>query len=377
MLRVLSLNYEYPPIGGGGGNAHKHLLAELAQFYDLHITLVTSTDKSDPYSERLARNVQGHFLPLPKADLSYWKRSEVIRYLLTHYGFLHSYLKQISFDLCHSFFGFPTGLLAYHFSKKMPYIVSVRGSDVPGYNARFTADYTLLRPLLKRIYRNSRQVVANSHGLKVLFENQFPGIPSMIIPNGVDTELFSPGNLLSKDELSIVTVARLIPRKGIDVLLQACSVIEKMGIPFQCHIVGHGPEETNLKNLASELNLTLKVHFHGRLDKIQISRLLPKCDVFVLPSYAEGMSNAALEAMASGLPLVLTETGGSLELINGNGEIVPSGDAMALANSINNLYFHPELLKEMASRSRKLAEQMSWRNVAQQYHDLYCRTMGL
>ena len=377
MLRVLSLNYEYPPIGGGGGNAHKHLLSELSHFYDLQITLVTSTDKSDPYSERIARNVQGHFLPLPKEDLSFWKRTEVIRYLLTHYGFLHSYLKQISFDLCHAFFGFPAGLLAYHFSKKVPYIVSVRGSDVPGYNARFTADYVFLRPLLKRIYQNSRQVVANSHGLKTLFENQFPGIPAMLIPNGVDTDMFSPGGEQFKDDFSIVTVARLIPRKGIDILLHACLVIEKWQIPFQCHIVGHGPEETNLKNLTSELNLTSKVHFHGRMDKIQISRLLPKCNVFVLPSYAEGMSNAALEAMACGLPLILTETGGSMELINGNGEIVPSGNVMALANSINNLFFHPELLHEMASRSRKLAEQMSWHNVAQQYHDLFCQTMGL
>ena len=70
MLRVLHLNYEFPPIGGGGANAHKNLLNEFANHPDLDITLLTTTHQSEPYSERLGINIQAHFIPIPKENLS-------------------------------------------------------------------------------------------------------------------------------------------------------------------------------------------------------------------------------------------------------------------------------------------------------------------
>jgi glycosyltransferase involved in cell wall biosynthesis len=107
------------------------------------------------------------------------------------------------------------------------------------------------------------------------------------------------------------------------------------------------------------------------MEKPQIAAFLPLCDVFVLPSYAEGMSNAALEAMACGLPLILTDTGGSLEMINGNGCIVPTGNANAIAQQIINLIGNPGQTSEMSKQSRFLAEQLSWKQVARQYYELY------
>ncbi|MGC9328445.1 MAG: glycosyltransferase, partial [Candidatus Hinthialibacter sp.] len=162
MLRILSLNYEFPPIGGGGGNAHKHLLREFARLDDLDVTFVSITNQNEAVHQAYSSNVNLYLLPLKKKSLLYWRRSEVIRYLAMHYGFLREFLKTHSYDLCHVFFGFPTGLLAYVYRSQTPYLVSVRGSDVPGFNKRFSWDYILLRPLLKRIYSSARAVAANS-----------------------------------------------------------------------------------------------------------------------------------------------------------------------------------------------------------------------
>jgi len=370
-LRILTLNYEFPPIGGGGGNAHRHLLQEFARFPDLRVTLLGATVDPQLRHETISPNVDLHLLPLPKRDLLYWRRSEIIYYLMSHYRFLRRHLQDHHYDLCHVFFGFPCGLLAYLYRANVPYIVSVRGSDVPGFNPRFSKDYVFLHPLLRRIYRSSRAVIANSDGLRELYEQAFPGLSAQVIPNGIDTRIYAPLEPEPRPEPILVTVARLIPRKGIDLLLRACRLLQEQGIAFRCRIVGDGPEEDSLKILAFRLGLASQVEFLGRMDRTAISRLLPQCDLFVLPSHAEGMSNAALEAMACGLPLVLTDTGGAKELVLENGVIVPPGNEYPLASVLSQILGDPVRRKEMGKQSRIRAESFSWHNVARRYHDLY------
>jgi L-malate glycosyltransferase len=371
VLRILSLNYEFPPIGGGGGNAHKHLLREFIRFDDLEVSLLSITPQSEPIHDAFSPNVNLFLLPLKKKSLLYWRRREILQYLAMHYGFLREFLKTHTFDLCHVFFGFPSGQLAYHFRAQTPYLVSIRGSDVPGFNRRFSLDYIVLRPLLKRIYSNARSVVANSNGLRNLYEKQFPEFNAGVIPNGVDTEMYKPVSREDNREPSLVATARLIPRKGIDLLVQACAELNREGLPFQCHIIGNGPEEDALKRQAAQSGVAERVHFHGRMEKEEIAAFLPQCDVFVLPSFAEGMSNAALEAMACGLPLLLTDVGGSRELIDGNGSIVPVGDSRALADRLRVWLGEPQILRTMGRRSRMCANAFSWASVAQRYRELY------
>lgn len=377
MLRILTLNYEFPPIGGGGGNAHGHLLSEFASFPDLDVTMVTVTPRKEVQHRVLSPNVEIIQLPIRKKDLLFWRRREIVQYLLMHIGFCNKFLQNRTYDLSHVFFGFPTGVLAYLHRKKLPYLVSVRGSDVPGYNRRFSLDYIFLRPLLERIYRHAAKVVANSSGLKELYERQFSTLRAEVIPNGVDTVQFAPcfdPELFGKNRL--VTVARLIPRKGIDLLIHACAAVRDKGIDFQCHIIGDGPERNRLQRLVGRLNLEAYIYFHGNLDKTQIAGKLPQFNLFVLPSYAEGMSNAALEAMACGLPLLLTDTGGSRELIDGNGIIVPPGNVSELTRSLCDLLTQPARLHAMGERSRQLANAFSWPYVAGRYRELYYQCAG-
>ena len=100
-------------------------------------------------------------------------------------------------------------------------------------------------------------------------------------------------------------------------------------------------------------------------------------DVFVMPSHNEGMSNNVLEALASGLPIVMTPTGGSHETVQDgvNGRIVPMHSPADIAVALQSLMDDDVLCVHMGQESRALAEQMSWRSVAQQYRDLYHTTV--
>lgn len=368
-MRILALNYEFPPIGGGGGSAHRNLIHQWAAMDDIELTLIAPS--VDTQIADLNERVRLCLHAFPKRDLRFWRRSEVLRYLWRHHQIVRAHLRERSYDLIHAFFGFPTGLLAYRLCGETPYILSVRGSDVPGYNQRFGLDYIVLKPLLRRIYSNAAAVVANSDGLKSLYEKAFPDLRASVIPNGIDTNDFQPVERDWNAPLSIISVGRMIPRKGFELLLRACAALAKEGIEFQCRLVGDGPEEGNLKALAHELGIQGRVIFHGGMTRDEIAALLPACHAFVLPSYAEGMANAALEAMACGLPLLLTDVGGSRELVDGNGAVVPCGDVDALAQHLRNWLRAPNLLEEMGRRSRERAQWFSWNAAAQRYCQLY------
>jgi len=130
------LNYEFPPLGGGAGNASYYMLREFSKYHDLNIDLITSS--ADKYRvEQFAENISIHFLDIHKNNtaLHYQSNKNLITYTMKVYFYAKKLRKQKSYDLCHAFFGIPCGAIALLLG--VPYIVSLRGSDVPGHNERF------------------------------------------------------------------------------------------------------------------------------------------------------------------------------------------------------------------------------------------------
>ena len=148
------VNFEFPPIGGGAPQAHRQLLNQYAHIPDLHVDVLTSglgrVLQCEPFAERITL----HRVPLRKANLHYWRKTEVIAWLFKARRQYRHLLRQSDYDLVHSFFAFPSGYLPYRFAARLPYILSLRGSDVPGYNVRLGLDYFLLAGLFRRIWRD-------------------------------------------------------------------------------------------------------------------------------------------------------------------------------------------------------------------------------
>ena len=361
--------YEFPPIGGGTGLACSQLLTQLADRVDVLIDVVTSGVGAEARVERLATNIEVCHLPVAKQHLHYWRAGELASWTRRALSYASALSRQRSYDVCHCWAGWPSGLIGYRLRQRMPYIVSLRGSDVPGYNKRlYWLDPLLLRHVVRRIWRGATRVVAVSQTLRALALKTQPAALIDVIPNGVDIHHFTPGP--NDGRAKVLFVGRLIERKGVQFLLQAfCQVLAAMP-DVALTIVGDGPERGRLEKLAAELGVARCVTFAGHLDRDATPVVYRDHAILVLPAVADAMPNVVLEAMAAGLAVVTTATGGR-EVVRGNGIIVAPGDPSALRTALLDYLTDPELLAHHRRVSRTLAEGMSWAKVAEFNLHLY------
>ncbi len=375
-MKILMLNYEFPPIGGGGGQAHLALLRQYAGRRDLEVDVLTSMPEPDFHLEEFAPNIVIHKQGVNKKDLHLWRRGEIIEWLVKAGSCYRKLIKQEKYDLVHAFFGFPTGWLCYRTARRLPYIISLRGSDVPGANARLKLDYKILGPLVfKPIWRKAAALVACSEGLKVRALQFMPSARIQVIPNGVDLERFSPAGPGSDDATSrplrLLTVGRLSATKRVPLLIETVESLRQRGIEVHLTVVGGGALKADLEQTVMQKGLGDTVQLLGRVESGEIPEIYRRHDVFVSASMQEGMSNAMLEAMASGLPIVTTRCEGVDELIADNGIIVDVPQPAALAAAIETLAEDRAALAKMSLMARKRAGDFSWGRVAESYLRLY------
>lgn len=371
------INYEFPPIGGGGGNANFAILKEFAGRKDLNIDLLTSASQPGLFLEHFADNIKIHKIGIHKKQLHYWRKTEVIEWLLKAGWYHKKLVRNYNYDLVHAFFGFPSGWLCLKTAKKIPYIISLRGSDVPGYNTRLKTEYKILSPVFARIWNNAAMVIANSQGLCELARKFTPDIDISVIPNGVDISRFknkpAAPNL---KKVKLITVCRLIDRKRIDLIIKAVRILNDIGCNVELDIAGDGVLKKSLYDLASKLGAVDKINFLGLIESDHISQVYKSNDIFVMASRHEGMSNAMLEAMASGLPIITTPCEGTKELIDGNGIIVNDPILDSIAQAVIKLASDQKLYQQMSSKSQSQAGLFSWACTANKYKDCYLKTIS-
>lgn len=377
-MRVLFLNYEYPPLGGGAANATQYLLREYVKDPSLVVDLVTASSTTERQEMWLGENICVHALPIGKnnQNLHHQTNKDLLVYSFKAYWYARRLLKKERYDLVHAFFGVPCGVLAWALQKEfgVPFIVSLRGSDVPGYSERFSLLYRVLTPLIRLVWRKAFRVVSNSQGLKDLALQSAPVQDIIIIPNGVDTEHFVPDmDKVSQEEWVITAGAtRLTERKGLHLIIEALPKLLTLNPRVVFEIMGDGASEEKLKAQAESLGVAKQVRFLGRISSAKTYPYYQRAKVFVLPSANEGMSNALLEALASGLPAVVTDTGGSSELVEeGKNGFVIERTAAAIETTLTYLLTHENERILMGKKSRERALAQSWEVVACDYVDLY------
>jgi glycosyltransferase involved in cell wall biosynthesis len=375
-MKIFMLNYEFPPTGGGAGNATDNISKELVKMGHEITVLTSRCDKQQKFEIKDGVRIYRVFS---------WRKGihdcgfrGAYTYLFSAAIKLLSLRKNNQFDIVHYFFSLPTGLLTFvpWAFRKTPYIVSLRGSDVPYYdiyNRKVHFFNLVLRPVNKYIWKKSKTVIALSEGLKTTALRSAPTQEIGVIPNGVETELFKPdsnGRPPGK-KLRLITVSRLINRKGIDHVLRALADLR--GIDVTLLIVGTGSYESYLKKLCHELGLGDIVTFYGYCPREQLPDLYSNADVFILPSLAESFGIVFAEAMACGLPVIGGRTGGVPDLVKeDNGILVNPGKIDDINNAIIMLKTNSALREKMGITNRKkVVDAYSWYNVAQSYLSIY------
>ncbi|QQS20506.1 MAG: glycosyltransferase [Candidatus Moraniibacteriota bacterium] len=304
----------------------------------------------------------------------------MVAYAWKSWLFSRKILRQERFDLLHAFFSVPSGFVALLLRLEfgVPFLVSLRGSDVPGYSERFKNMYPLLRPVTRSIWRHAARVIANSEGLRTLALLTDASRDIAIIRNGVDTEEFFPvpREYTARPEVPfrILAIARLTPRKGLRTLLEAMLILQnRKQRVFTLDIAGDGDERLMLETFVREKGLSDRVRFLGRVPHRDIVPLYHRAHVYVLPSLSEGMSNNVLEAIASGLPIITTDTGGTRELVEEgrNGCVIRMNDPEHIVEKIVFLAEHPEQARLYGMESRRRALELGWVEVAKSYRKAY------
>jgi glycosyltransferase involved in cell wall biosynthesis len=372
-VRVLMLCYEYPPLGGGTAAACSYLLAELARTDEVEVDLVTSGIQPQVERVDLAPQVRIHRLPVAKADARFWRAREIAEWLWRALPYTSALARRQRFDLGHCWAGWPSGVVGWRLRARMPYVVSLRGSDVPGYNERLRwLDPIVFRPLVRRIWRNAAHISAVSADLRALAWRTEPGLAIDVIANGVDTRRFTPAERGARND--ILFAGRLIRRKGVAHLLEAYAGLGDLPRCPRLLIAGDGPERGALEALSHRLGIAESVVFLGHLDRDRLAWVYRQAGIFVLPSLAEAISNVVPEAMASGQAIVTTATG-ARELLQDNGLVVPPGDSAALRDALRRYLTDPPLLLRHQDCSRQVALEMSWPAVAEWTLGVYRRVL--
>jgi phosphatidylinositol alpha-1,6-mannosyltransferase len=260
----------------------------------------------------------------------------------------------------------------------LPYLVRVSGPDIPGFEERYARLYPVLTPIIRSVWRNATMVVAKCDGEAAMIRRVDPSLAPVLAPNGVDVRAFRMAAPRNSGPLRIICVARLIERKGQRHLLAALRRLRDAGVTATVKFVGTGDAAQAYRAEADRLGIADLVTFTGYVPRERIADHYADADVFVLPSHNEGMSVATLEAMAAGLPLVVTRTGGTAELVQEgeNGLTFAWSDVETLVQHLAYLAANRGVVRQMGAASRRRAEQMSWDAVAARYLEIFDRMLN-
>ncbi len=365
--RLLLINYEYPPLGAGAANATRYI-AEALVALGHEVTVVTAAF-GELQGTRLENGVEVIRIPARRADANRSNMKEMASYMWSLMWRLPAVLKSRQFDAAIIFFSIPCGPIGLYLRlfQKIPYLVLLRGGDVPGTETALENFYYWLTPLRRLVLKQARAVAANSRGLAELSMKADP-ILVEVIPNGVDTDYWQPGGQSAEDVFRVLFVGRLHEQKNISWLLQSIAGLDG---EVRLTVVGEGPLETELEKKARQLDVDAT--FVGWLDSDALKAVYQQADCLVNPSHYEGMPNVVMEAMSCGVPVIVSDCAGNAELVEHEktGLISPLSAPGSLEANLRRLQGAVEERRELGEQARRaMLESYNWQASAQRYLEL-------
>ena len=281
--------------------------------------------------------------------------------------FFHLIILFPRFDIVHAHWIIPQGIVQSFFKK--PYIVTGHGGDISSMNSG------ILRKLKERCLSNAKMITVVSKYKQQELERLYPGYQNEIISMGVDTTLFEKKtnyvqNYFGQNNKNVILyVGRLAEIKGIYYLIKAMSYVKDAILI----IVGEGPERQKLEYLAKESQN--EIYFWGSKTHKELKKIYASADVFVVPSITddrgaqEGLPTVIMEAMASGLPVVASNTGGIPQLIKDeiSGLLCEEKNVEQLANSINKLLSDERLRQRIIDMAYEAIKEYDYKTIAERY----------
>lgn len=277
--------------------------------------------------------------------------------------------------------------LVYYVAEKIAkkfdikYILTFHGLNV--YEDYYIKNYMLNKIYAyrkKKLFSKADAIIGVSEKVNNAIKTKINNIPVYCVYNGVDTDLFIPGDNknMNKSEIIILAVGNLIPIKGFDYLIDGIDMIVRDNIKVKVYILGHGKEEKNLKNQVKRLKLENVIEFVGYKPYNIVKEYMQKADIFILPSYFEAIGCVYLEAMACGLATIGVKGQGIDEIIidGKNGVLIESKNARSIYEKLKLLAVDDNFRNEIGKNGRKTVENLTWEKSAKKLAKIYSEVLG-
>ena len=239
------------------------------------------------------------------------------------------------FDLMHAHFAFASGAAAAVIKKRfgLPYVITEHSSGI------HMGKKNIVKASLD-CYHYADQIVTVSNVLRDALKKCGIHQRIHVIPNVVNTNRFRPDSSCKQNDVfTFLTVTRLVPEKGIDLLLTAFAQMRKQHPNIALIIAGDGDERSRLEKLAKELEISDKAMFKGMIPNREMPLIYNRADCFVLPSHNETFGMVYAEAASCGLPVIGTKCGGPEDIIcEKNGLLIDRFDAKPLKAAMEKIY---------------------------------------
>jgi L-malate glycosyltransferase len=370
-MRILVLNHEFPPIGGGGGRAAEDICRGLSrQGYQVkvltaHLKGLPREEERDGYeiirlSSLRAQPYKASFLSMAAYVLvGFWRGRRLIRSFRP--------------DVIHAHFAVPAGVLAWALSwmTGIPYVLTIHLGDVPGGVPEKTGGwFRWIYPFTRRIWRNANRIVAVSEFTKQLALEKYD-VRIQVIPNGVDLSTVQPSFIHLNRPPRIVFAGRFMVQKNPLQLVQTLNGLKQL--EWQCIMIGDGPLMQDVKRRVTESGLESRFQFTGWIDPQDVLNWFDRSDILFMPSRSEGLPVVGVQALAKGLAIVASQVGGFVDLVDHekNGYLIQPEEKAKFSTSLQNLLSDSSRLLSFRNASLEKAKCFEMNHVIQEYENVF------
>lgn len=380
--KLLIINYEFPPLGGGGGVASYDLAAEWVKNYEVDV--LTSSFKDLPKFEKYKGINVYRVKVLFRSSRDAASFVSMLSYLVSAFFKGLVLAKKRKYSVINTHFAVPSGPLGCLISKlfKIPNVLSIHGGDIFDPSKKMSPHRSFIfRKIVRLVLNNSNRIVAQSTNTKenaVKYYNPVKDIdiiPLAFHPPKINNGKFILPNYV-KGDFSMITIGRLVKRKSIETIIEALSELKNKKIKL--YILGDGPEKEFLQDFAVKSGVSDNIYFAGFVTEKRKYEYLKQSNAYIMTSLHEGFGIVFMEAMEFSLPIISTNHGGQTDFLfdNKNAILIDVKDVKGCIKAVKKLITDKKLYHKLSVNNKNDVRKFYAGNIASQYEEIFRKLAG-
>ncbi len=375
-MRILVLTHEFPPIGGGGGQAAEDIARVLAR-RGHEVRVLTAHLRGLPRREC---RQQVEVLRVSSGRHRAYKAgfATMAGYLLAGAARGLPLLRQWRPELIHVHFAVPAGGLAWFLSRLtgIPYVLTAHLGDVPGGVPDKTGRwFRFVYPFTPAIWRRATRVVAVSTFTRDLALRHYP-VAIQVVPNGVDLTALYPAPASREATPRIVFAGRFVTQKNPLQVVRSLAALRDL--PWNCTMLGDGPLRPAVEQEIAAQGLSERITLTGWVTPQEVRAHFERSAILFMPSRSEGLPVVGVQALAMGLAIVASRVGGFVDVVEPgrNGALHDPDDAAGMLQSLRALLADTTALAQAQACSREIAQRFDLEAVASSYETIFAEVVA-